>query len=554
MEKWLLKLVHLFDNLFIRQGIDIYQMYTIVETKMTMDKRRVYMSWRQSSQSENTNHLAMVLGGYLLFGAVVAIIIFVVPSFISAMILMHAYVIFMMCMTLIGDFTAILLDTTDSQIILPKPVNGRTLFMARQVHIALYLLQFTIALGLLPVIAISLKFSILAGIASVLTIVLCVLLAIATTYCIYLLFLRFSSQEKIREWINWLQIIMTILFVTGYQIMMRLSDMVEYSNGLQLHWYSYLLPPVWMAIALESVYTLRVDRVHVVMIILALTIPLLFYWLLNKYLAPVFAAKLSLLNAGIQADQKPIGSGGSKKSISNVLSAWFTSSPVSKAAFELVWKITGRDKSFKLQFYPLFGYTVVFLLVFVLSGTAKGGVSFNEISTSMKYLWFIYFPIVMISSAIILVSMNENFAASWIYYAAPVKKPGELILGSLHALFVKYFLPLYAMLFAVCLYIWKQDIIDDFIFGLTNTYLFVLIASIILEKHLPFSQQPSTTKQAGRTIMVLIQMIVAGIMVGIHYLISKTPGLFYILIPAEIVLCWLIRRELRNLPWKKISE
>ncbi|MCC7526255.1 MAG: hypothetical protein IT250_15610, partial [Chitinophagaceae bacterium] len=198
METWLLKLVHLFDKMFIRQGIDIQQMYAIVETKMLMDKRRVYVTWRQDSQSENNNHLSMILGGYFLFGVLVSIIVFVVPSFMLAMIFVHAYIVFMMGMTLITDFSSILLDTTDNQIVLPKPVNGKTLMKARQIHLVLYIFQFTGALVILPLVTIGVKYGILTGITFVFTTVLSVWLAIAFTWFIYLLFLRFSSEERVR--------------------------------------------------------------------------------------------------------------------------------------------------------------------------------------------------------------------------------------------------------------------------------------------------------------------------------------------------------------------
>ena len=65
----------------------------------------------------------------------------------STRIIVHTYIIFMMAMTLVTDFATVLLDTTDNQVILPRPVSSKTLFMARLVHILLYLLQFTIALS-----------------------------------------------------------------------------------------------------------------------------------------------------------------------------------------------------------------------------------------------------------------------------------------------------------------------------------------------------------------------------------------------------------------------
>jgi hypothetical protein len=553
MGKWLLKFVHLFDRVFIRQGVDLNHMYTIVETKMMMDKRRVYMNWRQQLQSENSDHLLMVLGGYFLFGAVIALIIFFVPSMATAMILMHAYIIFMMSMTLIIDFSNILLDTADNQIILPKPVGGRTLFMARQVHIVLYLLQFAIALCILPLIVAGIKYGLLTGIASIVTMTFSVVLAMSVTYILYLLLLRFSSEARIKEMVTWLQIIMTVFFTVGYQFVMRFTAVAEMTKDIHLHWYAYLLPPVWMASALEAVFTRSFNMHQAIMIALALCVPLILLWILNKYLSPVFTARLSALHTDAQPGVVSVNRRNQKKSISGILSAWLEKTPVSRAIFEMVWKITGKEKTFKLQFYPMFGYTVVFLVFFVLFGGKQNAASISELSASSKYLWFIYFPMFMIASAFLSVSFSENYAASWVYYAAPVKKPGCMLMATLNALFVKYFLPLYIIFFGICLYIWKLPVVDDFLFGLTNNYLCLLTGVIIVDKYLPFSRPPSTREQSGRGILMMLLMIIIAVMVGIHYLISKIPGALYVFFPVEIFLCWLIRRELRNLPWKKIS-
>ena len=125
MGKWLLKLVKLFNPVFRRQGIDVDRLFTIVELKLLMDTRRVYMSWKQGQQKDNKNHLTTILLLYGLFGIFMGIAVYSFPNVVTAMILFHSYVIFMMAMTLITDFSSVLLDTTDNQIILPRPVNRR---------------------------------------------------------------------------------------------------------------------------------------------------------------------------------------------------------------------------------------------------------------------------------------------------------------------------------------------------------------------------------------------------------------------------------------------
>ena len=137
MEKILLKLVYLFRPFFKGNEIDFNRMLVIVETKLTMDQRRVYLNWRQGKQKEKKNPLIMALLFYGFMGLIFGSTIYFTDNFLTVMIFVHAYILFMMAMILITDFSSVLLDTTDNQVILPRPVSSKTLFMARLVHILL---------------------------------------------------------------------------------------------------------------------------------------------------------------------------------------------------------------------------------------------------------------------------------------------------------------------------------------------------------------------------------------------------------------------------------
>lgn len=158
-----------------------------------------------------------------------------------------------------------------------------------------------------------------------------------------------------------------------------------------------------------------------------------------------------------------------------------------------------------------------------------------------------------VANAILFVTFSENFLASWIYQSTPIKKPGELLLGSLIALFVKYFLPIYLLMFCISVYIWGWSVTDDFLFGLANDYLCFLMLGSIGKQYLPFSRQPNTRQQAGRFLLVIFQMLIVGLLVGMHFLIIKIPATLYIIVPLVIAGSWLLQQNLRNLPWKKIA-
>ncbi len=553
MDKWILKLVKLFNPLLIKQGIDVQRMYAIVETKLMMDKRRVYMNWKQRQQNENRNHLAIILATYSLFGIFTGVMIILVPSIVLSMALVHGYIIFMMAMTLITDFSSVLLDTTDNQVILPRPVNSKTLFMARLVHIMVYLLQFTIALSIAPLICTFIKYSVLTGIAFCFTSMLSVLLAVFLTYLLYLLMLRFSNEEKVKDIVSYFQIFMTIFFVVGYQVLPRMNFIAEMGNQFQVHSYYYLLPPFWMALTLEAINNFHFDSIHLLMIMLAIFIPLLLFWILNRFLAPSFAKKLSALNIEAVQTNKTAGEKKQSKSISVTLSSIVCNSNTERSSFEMVWKITSREKSFRLQFYPSLAYIAVFIFIFVFKTGNSVADTWNNLPAGNGFLWFIYLPMFSVSSSIMIVSFNENYPASWIYHSLPIVKPGQLISGSIKALFVKYFIPIYLIVFVFCLKVWGGSIIDDFLFGLLNNTLCFIIFTLVAEYYLPFSRQPNTQQQTGKILIVFLQLLVVGTLVGLHYLLVHRIIILYSLVPVIAVACWLLITKLRNIPWKKIA-
>ncbi len=554
MDKVLLKIiVYLCGGALRKQGIDMESLEAIVETKLTMDKRRVYMQWKQRQQKENRNHMTAVLLTYGLFGIFIGVLIISVPSFMISMIIAHSYFIFMMAMTLVTDFSTVLLDTTDNQVVLPRPVSSKTLFMARLVHILIYLLQFTIALAAVPVAATFYKYGILTGAGMCFTALLSVLLAVFLTYLLYLLILRFSNEEKVKEVITYFQIVMTVIFTVGIQVLPRLISQLNFRYSP--HWYFYLLPPVWMATALEMLYTLKADGLHLAMTGLAVLPPLFLFWVLNRFLAPSFTRKLSVLNTdGAQTKTAVAGEVKKEQSVSRRLSAVFCRSAVEKGAFETTWKITGRDKAFRMQFYPSLGYIPVFIFIFVFKNGQHAATAWATLGSTSNYLWFIYIPVFTIATSIMLVSFNENYAASWIYHSTPLERPGELIAGALKALFAKYYIPVYLLLMAFSMYIWGPGICGDFLFGIFNNILCYLLLARLSDHYLPFSRQPNTRMQTGRFMQAILQMILIGILVGLHYLLLKyCHWAMYALLPLTITGCFLLLRQMQRLPWKKIA-
>ena len=411
MDKLILRFVLFIAKTFLKKDVDFEKLKIIAETKLIMDRRRVRVTMKKQNNKEPNNQLLITLIVYTIMGFLIGALVLSLKEIIITMTIIHSYVLFMMAMTLITDFSSVLLDTTDNQIILPRPVNSKTFFVSRLVHILVYLLQFTIALALFPIIFIFIEYGVLVGLASIITILLTVMFAVFITYLLYGLILKVSSEEKIKDIISGFQIVMTIIFAVGFQIVPRLLNIENLKVTMPIHWYTYLLPPMWMANALQAVQQLHVDGPHLIMILLAIALPVFTFWVMIKFLAPSFSKKIAAMgNAGTQEEIILNKEGNQKKGLSEKIAPIICINKTEEAGFEMAWKMTARDKGFKIQFYPSLAYILVFVLVVVFKRGEDFTNTWAQLNSSKSFLWCIYLPMFSISAAVSLIAFNENAA------------------------------------------------------------------------------------------------------------------------------------------------
>ncbi|HTG56324.1 MAG TPA: hypothetical protein VL943_08660, partial [Niabella sp.] len=366
-------------------GINLEQVYMIASTKLTMDRRRKPAAWKRSQQKEPSNAMLYAMFLYALMGLFIGMMIFVITDFMLAMIILHTYLLFMLIMILITDFSNVLLDTSDSQIILPKPVTSRTLLVARTLHIIVYLGQLILAIMICPLVATFFKYGIAVGISLLLTTLLTAAIGIFITYILYGLVLRYTSEQKVKDIIGYFQVFMTVFFAVAYQVIPRLINLSETVFSFELHWYSYLLPPVWMAGLLDSVQTATIDGPRMGMIVCAIGLPILSGLVIAKYLAPYFSRFMAAPAEGAASQTKTAGD--RRIHLSEKLAGVLCGSAYESASFSQVWKITGRDKNFKMQFYPSLAYIPVFIFIIFFRNFKDIGQKLADLPNGNMFLW-----------------------------------------------------------------------------------------------------------------------------------------------------------------------
>jgi ABC-2 type transport system permease protein len=158
-----------------------------------------------------------------------------------------------------------------------------------------------------------------------------------------------------------------------------------------------------------------------------------------------------------------------------------------------------------------------------------------------------------VSNSIRIIKTSDQFMAAWVYFSTPVKYPGQVLSGALKALFTKFFLPAFLLMYGVAFYIWSLAITDDFIFGLFNNLVMFVLMEKFADHYLPFSRQQNIKEQSGRFVKVLVQFAVIAALVGLHYLALKINYLVLGLVPVAAFGAYLLFKNIQSLRWKDMK-
>jgi ABC-2 type transport system permease protein len=532
-------------------GADPVALRAIVDVKLTMDNRRSYASigrYGQSKTGEKNNQFLIVLAMYAFFGLFTGLSMLAIPpkeALFIPLTVTFGYLMVFCAMTLLSDFSSLLLDSADNQIILPRPVSGRTLLLSRIVHIAGYLFSIAIALSLVGLIVVTFRFGLLAGIVFLIMSLLSSILMVFLTNVFYLLLMQFTSEERLREVINYFQIVMAIVFYGSYQLVPRLMDRDTMMEAVEWQNWFYLVPPMWMAGAVDMVVQPAFDGPHALLTVLAVVLPFAGLWVMNRVLGPVFNARL----AGLEQDSTPatIETGPEQtSSMMQRLSRLLTNNPLERAAFGFTWRVTARDRKFKLKTYPQLGFGLAYIIAMSVGDFGAFGKSGGF------YLFALYYTGLFVMTAQYQLSASDDFKAAWVYGSAPISRPGEILSGAMKALIAKLMVPFYVL---VAIYIaWRfgLDKIDDIVLAFSNSLIMSLISAMVTERRLPFSMAQDVVKRSN-TARGFVVLFILGLIAGVHYGLTLIPYGVWVAVPFSVGIFWYLFSRYRQTGWAQIA-
>ena len=487
-----LAVVHRLRGFYEKLGVDYEMMRLILETKLTMDKRReptINMNNKSSDEKDNSFGKALILYGVM--GAFMSMLIIIKQNIMLQMAVYFGFFMFVIGSSFIADFAYVLLDVRDKNLLGITGVSSKTINAAKITNILIYMTKLSLAYGGVGIL-VSLRHGILFTLVFIIEIILINLFMILITAFIYYLVLKFFNGEKLKDIINVVQIVLTVGIMIMYQLVGRLFDILDVGSRFTItSWWQGFIAPLWFAAPLEIIESGVIDRTLIIFTGLAILSPILSILIYFK-IAKKFEDYIQKLNDNTYKGKDRI--------------------PFSFKIGNLVCR-SNTEKSF-------FNFTV---------------------------------NIFMLTPVILMVKYSDQFKASWVYKAVPIDDMASIFKGVYKGVFYKMILPVYIVLALVYLWVFGLRIIPQIIAILFVIIILNLITVKLMDKHLPFSvsfKDGEKMDDLGITLFIFMLSAIFGV---VHYIINRLNYGVYIFILIELILIGILWTIISKSKYHKIN-
>ncbi len=549
----LLRLFDVFQIPLVRLGVDYRQFRAILEAKLTLDSRRQTPWAQRADKKSGWGSMAVTMLFYGFIGLFAASILFGARSALTGMTIVNAFIMTMIAMAVIADYSTVLLDTRDNAILQPRPVGGRTILVARIAHILIYLSLLALSLSLATIVTGTIVLHPLFPVVYLVTLCCSVGLVVCLASVFYLVAIRLMDAERFRNVLMYAQVGMSVLIFGGYQFLPQLLDFrVLRDLTIDDRWWIYVLPPAWMAAPIDLL-TGHAGVPQIVLTCLAFVVPVAAMWIMVRELAPRFNRALAMLDA-TPADGKNSARETAGPSLLCRVFRLASRRPAERAAFELIWQLTARDRQFKLRTYPSMAMMFVMSFAFLLFSDPRGmRYALENLPQTQKYLFPLYFACAMVPMIVLQLRYSDKHEAAWIYGALPLARPGDVLMGGLKVVLVRFVVPTSVLVAGVVLAIWGVSKLPDIVLAFCAIVLAAILQSLLFGRRLPFSEGYGVMEGSGRSAKGFLLLVVPGILGGAHYVLLLVPGGVVMAIPAVVLIVILVARGYSNTDWATLG-
>lgn len=538
------------SRLITKTGADFIQVCHLVDLKLLLDNRKTtYNGSGRLKSSQNSlvrqSLIFIIVGLFLGIGLMRS----GNRNPFSYGLITQSYLMIMLTISLLSEYSVSLFDTRDNQLLLPLPVNGETLGWARVIHILVYLLLLYLSISLPIDIIAGIQFGPMILLITLLSGFLNTLFTLFLTIFIYLVLMKFTRGERLKDVLMYIQVGFSLLIMLGYQfISYKIGVSGEYNPDFSQKWFFLLLPPAWFSYLAElpfsvSVYSLTGS-------ILALFLPPTVMFLIAKKLFKGFDITLNELsvvqNRKVSSRKKPTTGNPIGFQLARI---FMLVSHGEYPVFKFMWHLSGRERLFKQSVLPVLGYTIVLPLIMLFSGEQLG-------NKEQHYQILMYFTIMVSNTLPLTLPIGNSQNTGWIFQSMPDLPPGRMFLAALKAVFGRFFIPVFILTALPLFYFKGLMALPTLLTLYAFNYMISLVSLYFQPPLIPFSQGKSAS-QGGKNALRMMLVIFLALPFGflMNYLSSidewlvVTPVILFI----PVIILFEQRLFLRKFNWKFVE-
>ena len=548
-----LKLLDRFYFLFKKMGVDYPTMRRILQAHLIMDERRVPTILTNQKKTRSGNSFKSSLITYGILGVFIGLLMLVPFSLFYKMNLAFGLIIFMVMATMISDFSTVLLDVKDKNILLPRPVDARTINTAKLLHIVIYLFTITMSISGLALLAGLFKYGVAFALIFMFELMLICCLVVFFTSILYMAILSFFDGEKLKDMINYIQILLSIFMLVGYQFMGRIFNLTLLTVTFHPAWWHFLIPTTWFAAPFSLFIEHNSSQYFTALSLLALIVPTAATVLYMTLVIPYFEGKLQKLNSSSMRANK---GAAVREKIQRAAANLLCFSRTEKAFYQFTQNMLSNERKLKLRLYPQLAFALAMPFL-MLSGIIGSGVSWSDILVDLansKLYLAVYLSAIFLAFTATMISSSENYSGAWIYRVLPIESPVPLLKGSLKAFIVKFIIPIYLLIALIFVLLFGLKIIPDLILIFINMIMVLLFIFKLNRKELPFYRDFQVTQGMNRVGIMLTSILLCGLCALVHLLLTYVPFGVILNIVLSLVIVMVLWRKSFNITWKEIIK
>ncbi|MET1012955.1 MAG: hypothetical protein ABWX61_00405, partial [Paenisporosarcina sp.] len=426
---------------------------------------------------------------------------------------------------MISDFSTVLLDLRDKSILNTKPISKKTISAAKILHVMIYMTFITISFVTIPFAVSLFTKGIWFSLIFLAEIIIVNLFVVVVTAILYILVLRLFDGERLKDIINYVQIILSISIMIGYQILARSFELVNIEVTYSFSWWHIFIPAFWYGAPFEVLLNQKFSTPMIVFSIFAVCVPLISFYLYSRVM-PSFERNL----------QKLMTETGSNKKKWDGFERFFAKIMCRSREEQIFYQFSSRmmtqEREFKLKVYPALGLSILLPCLFVFNELRMS--SFAEVSNGKSYL-FLYFCNLMIPGIIHMLKFSGTYKGNWIYRATPIQNVSSIYSATLRAFLVKLYLPIFLINSVIFIWVFSSRILPDIIVILLVGVVQIIITyKLINNEDYPFSQSYEFA-QESQTAKNILLFLITGLFAGAHLLALQIPYGKYIYLFALLI-------------------